>query len=129
MTKSWKGRYTLVSLWYVVWVLLVVKPGRLTPLWFDEGWVISLARNWVELGHYGHLKMGQPVSTSVLAAGLPVVAPIAASFRLFGIGAWQARLPGVFFTVGALACLVYRRFAGAGSASEAATLGEVAIER
>ena len=29
----------------------------------------------------------------------------------------------------ALAYLVYRRFAGAGDASEAATLGEVAIER
>lgn len=91
-------------------VLLVLKPGQVPPLWFDEGWVVSLARNWVELGHYGHLRMGLPVPATILNTGLPAVAPVALSFRLFGMGPWQARLPGLLFTLGALCLLAHRLY-------------------
>lgn len=67
------------------------------PLWWDEGWTLSVARNWVETGHYGRFLDGTPVSPR-LAAAPPVVLPMALSFRLFGVGAWQGRLPGVIFT-------------------------------
>ncbi len=73
--------------------------------WFDEGWTLSLARNWVVSGHYGHLVMGRPVQATILNAGLPVVAPVALSFRLLDIGVWQARLPGVILTLLALLLL------------------------
>ncbi len=78
-----------------------------TPrLWWDEGWTLSVARNWVERGHYGRLLNGEPTSAS-LAAAFPVTAPIALSFRLLGVGIWQGRLVGVFFTLGALALIFY----------------------
>ena len=76
----------------------------LTPPWFDEGWALSLARNWLVLGHYGHLLLGEPVPSTILNTGFPAIAPIAASFRLFGIGVWQGRLPGILFMFGA--CLL-----------------------
>lgn len=103
-----KRQFTLVALCALLGVLLALKPGQAPPLWYDEGWTLSLARNWVELGHYGHLLMGEPVPAgSIPATGMPAVAPVALSFRLFGMGLWQARLPGIFFTLGALAALYY----------------------
>jgi hypothetical protein len=42
----------------------------------------------------------------MLNIGFPAVAPVALSFRLFGVGIWQGRLPGVLFTIGAI-CLLY----------------------
>ena len=74
------------------------------PLWWDEGWNLSVARNWIERGHYGLLLNGEPVSPR-LAGAFSVVAPIAVSFRLFGIGIWQGRIVGIFFTLGALALI------------------------
>jgi hypothetical protein len=76
------------------------------PLWWDEGWTLSVAKNWVERGHYGHLLEGQPHSAG-LSASFPVVESIALFFRIFGIGVWQGRLPGVLYTFGALALLYY----------------------
>jgi 4-amino-4-deoxy-L-arabinose transferase-like glycosyltransferase len=86
---------------------LTFRLDETPPAWFDEGWVMSVARNWVELGHYGQLLDGKPIPPSMLNVGIPVIAPIALSFRLFGVGIWQGRLPGVLFTVGALFLLYY----------------------
>lgn len=58
--------------------------------WWDEGWTLSVARNWVVSGHYGHMLDGQPAAP-VLSAHLPVVALIAAAFSAFGVGLLQAR--------------------------------------
>src|SRR2546422_620504 len=92
------------------------------PLGWDEGWTLMVARNWVERGHYGRLLDGAQVAPG-LAAALPAVAPIALCFRLFGVGVWQGRLPGVLFTVAALVvlyCLVCRLY---GHRVAAAALG------
>jgi hypothetical protein len=102
-----QGKLPRLLLGMLVGVLLVLKPAHVPPLWFDEGWVLSLARNWVELGHYGHLLMGERVPPSILNTGFPAVAPIALSFRLLGVGPWQGRLPGILFTVAALGMLYY----------------------
>src|SRR6266508_1451546 len=75
------------------------------PMWWDEGWTLSVARNWVERGHYGRLLVGQ-LAPPGLEASFTVTAPVALSFRLFGVGIWQGRLFGVFCTVTALA-LIY----------------------
>ena len=74
------------------------------PLFFDEGWTVCVARTWVELGHYGCLLRGEPAPPS-LAAHFPVVASVAASFTLFGVGVWQTRLVGLLYTFGALLLL------------------------
>jgi Dolichyl-phosphate-mannose-protein mannosyltransferase len=67
---------------------------------------MSVARNWVELGRYVSLFDGRQIPPSMLNIGFPAVAPVALSFRLFGVGIWQGRLPGVLFTIGAI-CLLY----------------------
>lgn len=72
----------------------VALAAELSP-WFDEGWTLSLARNWVTIGHYGHFSMGKPVPSTILNTGFPAVALYALGFKLFGIGVWQARLVSV----------------------------------
>lgn len=92
-------------------IALTINLESTPPLWWDEGWTISVARNWVELGHYGRLLDGQ-LAPRGLEAGFPVTASIALSFRLFGIGMVQARLVAVMFTLAAFALLyeLTRRF-------------------
>ena len=90
-------------------LFLVVLAGLInldSSLWWDEGWTLSVARNWVERGHYGRLLAGQPASAG-LEAAFPVVWPIVASFELLGVGVFQGRLPGILFTFGALALLYH----------------------
>lgn len=74
------------------------------PLWFDEGWTVCVARTWVERGHYGCLLLGEPAAPA-LSAHFPMVASVAVSFKLFGIGIWQARVVGLLYTFGAFLLL------------------------
>src|SRR5262245_32370428 len=95
----------------VLFVLLVVlaatvKLESAPPLWWDEGWTISVARNWVERNHYGRLLEGD-LAPSGLEAAFPVTAVVSFSFRLLGVGVYQARAPGVFFILGTLAIVYY----------------------
>jgi hypothetical protein len=83
---------------------LLFRLDSVPPLWWDEGWTLSVARNWVELGHYGRLLDGQDAPRG-LEAGFPVTASIAFSFAVFGVGVYQARLIGVAFTIAALVSL------------------------
>lgn len=82
-------------------VALTINLGSTPPLWWDEGWTLSVARNWAELGHYGRLLNGQPVPRG-LEAAFPLTASVALSFHLFGVGLYQARLVSVVFTLAAL---------------------------
>ncbi|HPV82037.1 MAG TPA: hypothetical protein PK866_02890, partial [Nitrospira sp.] len=83
------------------------------PLFFDEGWTVCVARTWVETGHHGCLLRGAPAPPS-LSAHFPVVAAVAASFALLGVGVWQTRVVGLLYTFGALLLLyaVTRRLYG-----------------
>lgn len=54
--------------------------------------------------HYGCLLRGEPAPPA-LAAHFPVVVSVAASFKLFGIGMWQARSVDLLYTFGALLLL------------------------
>ena len=77
----------------------------LPPLWWDEGWTLTVARTWVERGHYGRLSGGE-LAPPGLQAAFPVVVPVALSFHLFGVGVWQARAVIVLFSAAAMA-LIY----------------------
>jgi len=68
------------------------------PPWWDEGWTLQTARNWLEHGHYGRLLDGAPSSTS-LTHGLAVTIPVAASFLAFDPGFWQARLVSIAYLI------------------------------
>jgi Dolichyl-phosphate-mannose-protein mannosyltransferase len=85
---------------------IVINLESTPPLWWDEGWTLSVARNWVETGHYGRLLEGQLVAAR-LQATFPVTSTVALSFRLFGVGVYQARVVGVIFTLGAFAGIYY----------------------
>jgi hypothetical protein len=86
---------------------MIYRLDEVPTFWWDEGWALSLARNSVELGHYGHLLLGERIPVRMMSTGWPAVAPAIASFRLLGIGVWQGRLPYVFITTGSL-IILYR---------------------
>ena len=97
---------TIFLLGLMVIILSVYKLETVPELWWDEGWTISVARNWVELGHYGRLLNGE-LHSAGLSGHFPVVASVALSFKVFGIGIWQARLPGVLYMLGALGVMYF----------------------
>ncbi len=97
-----KQQFARAILWLLLLLMAFISLEDIPVPWFDEGWTLSLARNWVVAGHYGHLLMGEPVQITILNAGFPVIAPVALSFRLLGVGVWQGRFPGVLLTLLAL---------------------------
>ena len=78
---------------FAVWRL-----DSVPPLWWDEGWTISVAKNWIHDGHYGLYNQSKAVSKG-LAGLLPTISAAALSFKIFGVGVWQARLPFVLITL------------------------------
>lgn len=89
--------YLFLSFWH-----LDSKPA----LWWDEGWTLAAARNWVEHGYVGQ-RLDNVWQSPGLAAQVTVIAPVALSFRLLGVGPWQGRVPGVVFTAATLWLLFY----------------------
>lgn len=81
-----------------------VKLESVPPVFWDEGWTLSVARNWVELGHYGRLSLGEK-SPHGLQAAYPVTESVALAFKYLGIGVFQARLVFVLYFTAALAML------------------------
>jgi hypothetical protein len=75
-------------------------------VWWDEGWTLSVARTWVERGHYGRLLDGQLVAPG-LEAAFTVTGPIALIMNLFGVGIWQGRVFGVLCMLAAFGLLYY----------------------
>ena len=66
----------------------IAKLEIVPPLFWDEGWTLSVARNWVELGHYGRLSLGEKAPHGLQAAypvtlsvALAVVAELSEVFR------------------------------------------------
>lgn len=85
--------------------MLTVKPTVAPAPWFDEGWTLSVARNWVEKGVYARLLLDQPVTFYDTAWPFPVTGLVGVSFRLFGVGVLQGRLPIMLYTIGCLGLL------------------------
>jgi 4-amino-4-deoxy-L-arabinose transferase-like glycosyltransferase len=100
------ARYTLVLAGLLLFLVLIVRLDSVPPTWWDEGWTLSVARNWVESRHYGRLSLGQKVPAGLQAA-LPVTGSVALSFLFFGIGIVQARMVGIVITVATLLLLYY----------------------
>jgi 4-amino-4-deoxy-L-arabinose transferase-like glycosyltransferase len=90
----------------LVLLATTVKLESTPPLFWDEGWTMSVARNWAERNHYGRMLQGEMVAPG-LEAAFPVTAVVSFSFRLLGVGIYQARAPGVLFILGTLAIVYY----------------------
>jgi hypothetical protein len=98
-------RYLRSGMWVLAALLIVavltVRLESVPPPWWDEGWTLSVARNWAEIGHYGRLLVGQPIPRAIDAA-FHVTGSVALSFWLFGVGIVQARMVEVIITVATL---------------------------
>ena len=103
-------RYLRPCIWVLFGLLtvtaLTVRLESVPPLWWDEGWTLSVARNWAELGHYGRLSLGQPVPAGIIQAGY-ITGGVGLSFWLFGVGIVQARMVEVAITVATLPLMYY----------------------
>ena len=99
--------WIFVGLFFAAFILAagLVNLQR-APLWWDEGWTLLVARNWVELGHYGRILNGE-LDSAGMAGHFPVVASVALSFKLLGVGVWQGRLPGLLYTFGAFILMFF----------------------
>lgn len=91
----------LMTFFGLISFALLFKLNDYPTVWWDEGWTLSAARNWIVHGHLGNYIDGQPVPPRI-PLRFPVAVPVAISMKLFGIGIWQGRLPGVIFTIGTL---------------------------
>lgn len=101
---QWRKSVIGPLLTITVWLLLLHNLDTTPPPWWDEGWTLTVARTWVERGHYGMLQLGEPAPPGLNAAW-PVTASFALGFKLLGVGVWQARFVGILYTVGALSML------------------------
>ncbi len=104
-------RWLQQHIWkYILFILFITAVflhlDNAPPLWWDEGWTLTVARNWVQFGHFGQFLNGIPAPRG-LDAAFPVTVPVALSFQLLGVGVWQGRLVGVLFTLGALGLVFY----------------------
>ncbi len=95
-----------LTLLLVAWAALLVGLESLPPVWWDEGWTLSVARNLAERGFYGRLLDGARISPT-LAAAAPVTLPVSVSFALFGAGLWQGRLTFAAFTMISFALMAH----------------------
>ncbi len=86
--------------------LALVNLESVPPFRWDEGWTLSVARNWVERGQYGRLLMGTYAPPG-LEASFTVTAPAAFSFQLLGVGIWQGRIVGLCFLMGAVTFIYF----------------------
>ena len=77
---------------------------RMPPVWWDEGWTLTVARTWVERGVYARLLDGQ-LAPPGLESAFPTTWLVALSMRGFGVGLAQARWVSVALTCGAIAFL------------------------
>jgi hypothetical protein len=95
-----------MSLLVLAVVLATIRLDRVPPVWWDEGWNFTIARNWVETGYYGRFLAGKPIA-STPTNGFAVVAAVALGFKLFGIGIWQARALFTILSLGALMAIYH----------------------
>ena len=104
MPKS-KNPILFILLWSTILAALLINLD-ISKVWWDEGWTLDVARNWVENDHFGHYLNGEEIPPRI-PVRFPVVLPIALSFKLFGVGIWQGRLPGAIFTIVTMLLLFY----------------------
>lgn len=95
-----------VVLLTIVIFLLLFRLNDWPRSFWDEGWTLDAASNWIERGHLGHFLDGQPIPPRS-PVRFPVVIPVAISMKIFGTGTWQGRLPGVLFTLLTLSLFIY----------------------
>jgi hypothetical protein len=70
-----------ITLFGLLLAIFLFRLDTIPSLSWDEGWTLSVARNWVERGHYGRLLEGN-LAPGGLEAAVTVVMPIVNSNRV-----------------------------------------------
>ena len=96
----------LAGIWISIVLLGLINLESAPPFWWDEGWTVTAARNWVEKGFYGPFLNGKPAPRG-MEGSFTYTLPIAATFRLFGAGLVQARLVVLMFALLTIGLLYY----------------------
>lgn len=97
-----KDKYIILFICFFIWIFLLIGLNKTPNLWFDEAWSLMVAKSWVQNGVYGRQLVGQFISANGMAQPITSTAWIALSFKLFGVGLWQARLPFTLITAASI---------------------------
>lgn len=77
-------------------------------IWYDEGYFTQTAQNLMRYGNQAlQVAPGEFVSASTATGGYPLIAPVALSYKLFGVGVLQGRSVMVIFIVAFFLAAVY----------------------
>ncbi len=106
VSRNWLAIILWGAFSAVILFLLIYRLNDWPNVWWDEGWTLSAVRNWILHGHLGNYLDGQPVPPGI-PMRFPVAILVALSMKVFGIGVWQGRLPGVLVTALMLSLYVY----------------------
>ncbi len=94
----WEWIFLLLLLF--VFLCSVYQLTEAPPTWYDEGMVVQLAMNVAQHGVVGtQVAPGVFLSGAFTSTGFPVVAPVAASFKFFGISLASARAVMVLYII------------------------------
>jgi len=107
MTPILKKIGLLLIVLIIAYLSLLFRLDVAPQPWFDEGWVLTIAKNLAEFGHYGKLLNGKPIPESLINVGVSTIGPISFMFKLFGVGVLQGRMMSVICTIGSLVSLYY----------------------
>jgi 4-amino-4-deoxy-L-arabinose transferase-like glycosyltransferase len=103
----WSSRETalICAAFLVIAALSSYRLDTYPAPWFDEGWYLQVPRNLVEHGEYATRSADQfRRDDTVLSVSPTIYLPIAAAFRVAGIGFVPARLVIVGYLLTAVAC-------------------------
>ncbi len=95
---SWKKgildgkRWGLLLLFLLALVLSVYQLEYYPQTWFDEGWYLQIPKNLVQHGVYAPLSSeGYRPYDTIVSVSPVFYLPMAAAFKMWGVGLWQAR--------------------------------------
>ncbi len=94
-----KQKIILASVFALSVFLIIFRFTETPGVWVDEGIFTETAKNLAWHGEQGvQTDHGKIESSAILAtAGYPLIWPVVLSFKIFGTGIWQARLPMLLF--------------------------------
>ena len=79
----------IVFLALIFILMLTVKADTVLYSWFDEGWTLTTARNWLEQGKYA-LRLGDEwVSAETMTQSFTVTAQSPSALRFSALGWYQ----------------------------------------
>lgn len=95
-----KNYLPIVFILCVTLFLSTYKLSESPKTWMDEGIIVQVSKNLAEHGlHSLQIAPNEFVSAGIVSTGYTVTAPIAVSFKIFGVGLLQARSVMVLYIV------------------------------